>query len=150
MQLLLQELGAFGTSMAIIDAEPFRILLEVNCYFVLVVLAIYALVGNGGISFKMRGHISTDGFRDLRQLLGWLFCRLFLFAFLAGIAQKRSFECLCHEVGGNVVLNHASRRDDFFEAVAGCAWFNEGLLLLGLRSLYFTAGMVWLHDMDVL
>lgn len=136
--------------MTIIDAEPFRILLEVNCDFVLVVLAVDALMGNGGVSFKMRGHISTDGFRDLWQLFCWLFGRLFLFALLAGIAEKRSFESLCYEVGGNVVLNHASRRYDFLKAVAGRAWLNEGLLLLGLRSLYFVAGMVWLDDLDVL
>jgi hypothetical protein len=136
VELVFEELGAFGAAVAIVDAEPLRVLLQVNRYFVLVALPVEALVGDGRVGLQMRGQASSDGLGQFWDLSGGLFGGLFLLAFLAGEVEERSSESLRHEVGVDAVLGDAGGGEHLFEGFTGGAWFDE-LFLRGL------GGLVW-------
>ena len=81
----------------------------------------------------MRSHVPTDSLRDFRYLLGRLFGRLFLLAFLASEAQKRTFECFGDEVSSDAILADRSSRKGLFKVVAVSSRLNEGSFALVLR-----------------
>ena len=49
VKLVFEELGAFGASMAVVNAEPFRIFFQIYSNFVLVALPVKTLMGNDRI-----------------------------------------------------------------------------------------------------
>lgn len=134
--------------MSVVDAEPLGIFLEVDRYFVFVGLPVDSFVGNGGVAFEMRGHVSADGIGNFRKFLG-LFGWLLFVAFLAGVVEKGSLESLGDEVGIDAVFVDAGAGDNFLEFIAGVAWLDEGFFLF-LLGLVFDVGGLAFDQRDVL
>lgn len=96
--------------MAIVNAEPFCIFLEINCDFVLVALPVEPFMSDSSVSFEMRRHVSRDGLRNLWYFLRGFLCRLLLLALLTGKAQQWTLECFGDEVSGDAILSDAGSR----------------------------------------
>lgn len=67
--MLLQELGALIAAMPIIHPEPLHVVLQHNGHFVLVVLAVGALVGDCRVAGQVGLQGRAQGLGDLGKLL---------------------------------------------------------------------------------
>lgn len=144
MQILLQILGTFRPSVSIINAEPLRVLLQVDSDLVLIGLPVETFVGNGRVSLQVGSETALDGFGNLRNFLLGLLGLLLLFALLTGKTKEGAFERLGDEIGIDAVLIDDGGGENFLEVFAGIAGLDERLLLLGFGLLRLN-----LHERDV-
>jgi hypothetical protein len=144
MQILLKILRTFWPSMAIINAKPLGVLLQIDSDLVLIGLPVETLVGNCGVSFQVGSETALDSFRNFRNFLLGLLGLLLLFTLLTGKTEKGTFERLGDEIGIDAVLIDDGGGENFLEVFTGIARLDERLLLLGFGLLRLN-----LHERDV-
>lgn len=68
MELILEELRTFGTTMSIVNAEPLGILFQVDGDLIFITLSVEAFMSDGSVGLEMRGKASTNGLRQFGDL----------------------------------------------------------------------------------